>query len=102
MGDDNNGTERSRRSLLRAAGAGIAASAGFAGSSAAEEMSNVAKEYKYPCLKGHRRRVTICHRPPGNPENGQTLRLPRKAARKHLSNHPDDHCGPCEKHYKDS
>ena len=40
-------------------------------------------------------KVTICHRPPGNPSNGQTLRLPRSAAEAHLRNHPYDSRGAC-------
>jgi hypothetical protein len=40
-------------------------------------------------------RITICHRPPGNPSNGQTLRLPASAAQAHLTHHPDDTLGPC-------
>ena len=40
-------------------------------------------------------RVTICHRPPGNPANGQTLTLPQPAANAHLREHPFDTVGPC-------
>ncbi|MCB0413101.1 MAG: hypothetical protein KDD50_02125 [Bdellovibrionales bacterium] len=44
--------------------------------------------------------VEICHRPPGNPENGQTKVLPLKATLKHLDHggkHQDkDYFGPCE------
>ena len=43
----------------------------------------------------YQEKVTICHRPRGNPSNGQTLRLPPAAAQQHLSNHPDDTPGPC-------
>ena len=43
----------------------------------------------------YQERITICHRPPGNPSNGQTLRLPPSAARAHLAHHPDDTVGPC-------
>jgi hypothetical protein len=37
----------------------------------------------------------ICHRPPGNPNNAQTLCIPKKAREAHLKNHPLDSCGPC-------
>jgi hypothetical protein len=37
----------------------------------------------------------ICHRPPGNPQNAQTLCIPKKAREAHLKNHPLDTCGPC-------
>jgi hypothetical protein len=40
-------------------------------------------------------KVTICHRPPGNPSNGQTLTLPRQGADAHLRNHRLDSRGPC-------
>ena len=43
----------------------------------------------------YQERIVICHRPPGNPSNGQTLRLPPPAARAHLEHHPDDTVGPC-------
>lgn len=39
--------------------------------------------------------VPICHRPPGNPENGKTLELPVPSAIAHLTHHPDDTLGPC-------
>jgi hypothetical protein len=37
----------------------------------------------------------ICHRPPGNPKNEQTLCLPKKAREAHLKNHSKDSCGSC-------
>jgi hypothetical protein len=40
-------------------------------------------------------KVTICHRPPGNPSNGQTLTLPRSGAEAHLRQHRLDSRGPC-------
>jgi hypothetical protein len=40
-------------------------------------------------------KVTICHRPPGNPRNAQTLTLPRPDAEAHLRNHRFDTRGPC-------
>ena len=45
--------------------------------------------------KQYQEKVVICHRPPGNPSNGQTLRLPPQAAQHHLDHHPDDTLGPC-------
>ena len=40
-------------------------------------------------------KVTICHRPPGNPSNGHTLTLPRSAADAHLRQHRSDSRGAC-------
>ena len=42
------------------------------------------------------KKVTICHRPPGNPENAKTLHLGPKAAAAHLRRH-NDSLGPCRK-----
>jgi len=40
--------------------------------------------------------VTICHVPPGNPENAQTITVGEPAVEAHLTNHSWDHLGPCE------
>jgi hypothetical protein len=48
-----------------------------------------------PADDEYKEKVTICHRPPGNPQNARTLRLPRPAAEAHLRNHPLDTPGPC-------
>ena len=48
-----------------------------------------------PAKDQYQEKVTICHRPPGNPSNGQTLTLPRPAADAHLRNHVSDSRGPC-------
>ena len=48
-----------------------------------------------PAKTQYEEKVTICHRPPGNPSNGQTLTLPRSGAEAHLRNHPLDSAGPC-------
>lgn len=45
--------------------------------------------------KGGPTRYLIAHRPPGNPENCQTLCLPKPAAETHLEQHGEDTCGPC-------
>ena len=39
--------------------------------------------------------ITICHRPNGNPSNGQTLTIPEHAWAAHRANHPYDELGPC-------
>lgn len=41
-------------------------------------------------------KVKICHVPPGNPDNPQTLELSEQGAHNHLENHCLDYCGPCE------
>ena len=38
--------------------------------------------------------VTICHIPPGNPNNAQTITVSANAVPAHLAH--GDHCGPCE------
>lgn len=38
---------------------------------------------------------TICHVPPGNPGNAQTLTLSEAGAQSHLRNHAGDYDGPC-------
>ena len=48
-----------------------------------------------PANHQYEEKVTICHRPPGNPSNGQTLTLPRSGAEAHLRNHSLDTRGPC-------
>ena len=48
-----------------------------------------------PCCPNPQGKVTICHFPPGNPENNHTLVIGASAVPAHLSNHPGDHCGPC-------
>jgi hypothetical protein len=48
-----------------------------------------------PAKNQYEEKVTICHRPPGNPSNPQTLTLPRSGADAHLRQHPDDTLGPC-------
>ena len=39
-------------------------------------------------------KVTICHRPPGNPENEQTITIGVAAVAAHMANH-DDSFGEC-------
>src|SRR3712207_6689926 len=41
-------------------------------------------------------KVTICHCPPGNPDNCHTITVGSKAAQKHLSQHDGDSLGPCD------
>ena len=40
-------------------------------------------------------KCTICHLPPGNPANAQTLTIGCSAVPAHLRNHPGDCLGPC-------
>lgn len=46
------------------------------------------------CSNGNKIKVLICHRPPGNPDNGQTQCISPSALPAHLNNHPD-WLGPC-------
>lgn len=41
-------------------------------------------------------KVTICHVPPGKPENSHTITVGAPAATAHLANHPGDFEGSCE------
>lgn len=45
---------------------------------------------------GNNSKVTICHVPPGNPENAHEIVVSEKALNAHLNNHPGDLVGPCE------
>lgn len=47
-----------------------------------------------PCEEGPNGKVTICHVPPGNPDNAHTISVSPNAADAHLGH--GDHCGPCE------
>ena len=40
-------------------------------------------------------KCVICHLPPGNPANAQTLTIGCSAVQAHLRNHPGDCLGPC-------
>jgi hypothetical protein len=42
-------------------------------------------------------KVTICHLPPGNEENPQTLEIDSSAVTAHIGNHPGDYYGSCTK-----
>jgi len=39
--------------------------------------------------------TTICHAPPGNPENSHTITIGKPAVRAHFANHAGDTPGPC-------
>lgn len=41
-------------------------------------------------------KVTICHLPPGNPENRLTITIGESAVAAHLANHLGDFVGGCE------
>lgn len=40
-------------------------------------------------------KVTICHVPPGNPNNPRTIQVDPSAVPWHLANHEGDYIGPC-------
>ena len=42
---------------------------------------------------GRQEHVQLCHLPPGNPDNPQTIRVSQTAATHHLRNHPGDSLG---------
>ena len=49
---------------------------------------------EYSGCQGNPNKVEICHVPPGNPENAQTLCISKSALDTHRDHH-DDYCGPC-------
>lgn len=53
-----------------------------------DEASHTAAHDQY------REQVTICHRPPGNPDNARTIRVGGPAAERHIERHGDS-VGPC-------
>jgi hypothetical protein len=57
--------------------------------------NNHAHGHGKPAHHQYDEKITICHRPPGNPSNGQTLTLPRSGAEAHLRQHRLDSRGPC-------
>jgi hypothetical protein len=44
-------------------------------------------------------KIILCHVPPGNPNNPQTICVAASAIPSHLANHPDDCIGPCSLYY---
>jgi hypothetical protein len=47
----------------------------------------------------HGQKVILCHIPPGNPNNPQTLCIAPSAVPAHLANHPGDCLGSCDLYY---
>jgi hypothetical protein len=47
------------------------------------------------CDPSNTRTTTICHVPPGNPQNAQTLCVGNSAVKAHLTNHAGDTIGAC-------
>ncbi|HWQ36171.1 MAG TPA: hypothetical protein VNQ79_25260 [Blastocatellia bacterium] len=48
-----------------------------------------------PCDCNNQKKITICHRPPGNPQNALTLEIACDGQNGH-KNHEQDYCGPCQ------
>ena len=82
-----------RQEALRGlAGAAVAAGAAFVSEETAAKKGRKVKAQ----ANGKQGKVTICHCPPGNPDNCHTISVGAKAAAAHLRNHPDDSEGECE------
>ena len=47
------------------------------------------------CDPNDKKKTTICHVPPGNPQNPQTLCVDSSAISTHVGQHPGDHVGAC-------
>jgi hypothetical protein len=79
----------SRRQLLKRFSVGAAGALGVA----ALGSSRMAAEGGKVIPK---KEFTICHHPPGNPDNAQTITVgSQHAVDAHLDNHPEDTLGPC-------
>src|SRR6266852_3509031 len=50
-----------------------------------------------PCDCKGQKKITICHAPPGNPENAHTIEISCNGQNGH-QHHPQDYCGPCREH----
>jgi hypothetical protein len=61
----------------------------------ARSSARVASADEASSSNQYEEKVTICHVPPGNPNNPQTLTLSSSGAAAHLRNHPDDTMGAC-------
>lgn len=83
----------------------VAGMTGIAAAGGSDTKTNGDNKYdkktgKEKPKKGGSDKVTICHVPPGNPDNPQTITISENAVESHLANHPGDHIGPCEKNSK--
>jgi hypothetical protein len=83
---------RSRRGLLRGA---LGVLAGLIAYPESEAKRRGAKGKNKKGKNGAGKKRVICHCPPGNPENCQTITVGAKAAKAHLKNHEHDHQGAC-------
>jgi hypothetical protein len=65
-------------------------------SSSPANPASISTVYTVDVRCGHDlKKVVLCHVPPGNPANPQTLCIAPSAVPAHLSNHPGDCLGPC-------
>jgi hypothetical protein len=71
---------------------------GFSGGSAGSGILDITK-FEEGCPEcntpSSTDKVLVCHRPPGNRENGHTICIEEASADEHLENHAADTCGPC-------
>jgi hypothetical protein len=54
------------------------------------------RDIRVPGTSGNNLKVYLCHVPPGNPANAQTLSLSVNAVPSHLANHSGDRLGKCD------
>jgi PKD repeat protein len=64
------------------------------GCSSTCEITICVLDIRVPGTNG--KKVYLCHVPPGNPDNPQTLSISVNAVPAHLSEHDDDHLGRCD------
>jgi hypothetical protein len=88
-------TASAASSVAKAAGISKSHSNNAGGNKANGSANSNANSNANPSANQYQEKVVICHRPPGNESNAQTLTLSPQGAQNHLANHPDDTLGPC-------
>jgi len=82
-------------SYTASAASAVAKATGIANAHSNNAGGSKANSNANPSANQYQEKVVICHRPPGNPSNAQTLTVAPQAAQKHLAQHPGDATGPC-------
>jgi hypothetical protein len=82
-------------SYTASAASAVAHATGISNAHSSNGGGSNANSNANPSANQYQEKVVICHRPPGNPSNAQTLTLSPQGAANHLAHHPDDTLGPC-------
>lgn len=83
---------RSLLFLAAAAGVAVLVGAGCGAGMDSDDLRGISAAE----LAGGVGKVTICHVPPGNPDNAHTITVGAPGAAAHLRQHDGDFIGPCE------